>query len=441
VQSEKANPYPVKLRPEVVLRDDGEHRQMRVLIVSCVFPPEPVASSQTSVHIAQKLVTNGHAVTVLTSYPSKPAGKLYPGYSRRLIDRKRMPEGYELIRCFSTLSSRSRLMNRFMENISFGLTSSVAAFFVWRPDVIYANSWPLFATGMLFIVAKMRRIPMVISVQDIYPESLVSQGRTINNKWIMNCLRRWDGVIARGCRALIVISKRFADLYRNERRVPAERVHIVPNWGDDSLESMDEEQISKFGISNGIPPNARVFAYGGNIGVAAGVETLIQAALKLKTASVFRLLIAGAGSQLQACQKLARDHDDGQVIFHSPWKTEETGLVLGLAEVLLLPTHGQQASVSVPSKLISYWMAGRPVIAMAWPRSDLADLIEESGGGWLVEPDRPDLLAVKIQEVLSLSPAELQRRGEAGRDFAARNLTRKICLPRVVSILEQVAVK
>ena len=414
---------------------------MHVLLVSCAFPPEPVVSSQTSAHIAQKLVANGHTVTVLTSYPSKPAGKLYPGYSRRLIDRKRTPGGYELIRCFSTLSSRSRLINRFTENISFGLTSSVAALFVWRPDVIYANSWPLFATGMLFIVAKMRRIPIVISVQDVYPESLVSQGRAVAKNLFMNCLRWWDGVIARGCRTLIVISKRFADFYRYERRVPAERIHIVPNWGDDSVGNMDEEQISKFGISKGIPPNARVFAYGGNIGVAAGVETLVQAALKLQTTSVFRLLIAGAGSQLHACQELARDHDDGRVIFHSPWKTEETGLVLGLAEVLLLPTRGQQASVSVPSKLISYWMAGQPVIAMAWPRSDLADFIEESGGGWLVEPDRADLLAAKIQEVLGLSRAELRQRGEAGRDFAARNLTRKICLPRVVSILEQVVVK
>lgn len=432
---------PMKPRPEAVLSDKAGYRYMRALVVSCVFPPEPVASSRTSAHIVQGLAAKGHTVTVITSYPSKPAGKNYPGYSRRILERKKTPEGYELIRCYSTLSAKSRLTNRFLENLSFGLTSSIAALFLRRPEVIYANSWPLFATGMLFLVAKIRRIPMVISVQDIYPESLVSQGRSINNEWMMNCLRWWDGVIARGCRAVIVISKRFADHYRMERGVPAARVHIVPNWGDDPLESACEDRVSQFRARIGIPPSARIFAYGGNIGVAAGVETLIQAALKIKMPLNFRLLIAGEGSQLQACRELVRDHDDSQVIFHSPWKSEETSLVLGLAEVLLLPTRGKQSTVSVPSKLISYWLAGRPVIAMARPQSDLADLIEESGGGWLVAPDRADLLSDKIQEVLRLNPAELRRRGEAGRDFAVRNLTRNICLPGVVRILEQAAAR
>jgi glycosyltransferase involved in cell wall biosynthesis len=414
---------------------------MRVLLISCVFPPEPVVSGKTSVHIAQELVKRGHTVTVITSFPSKPAGKLYPGYSRRLLTREQAPEGFVLIRCFSFLSSKSNLSNRFMENLSFGLTSGVAVLFSMRPDVIYSNSWPVFATGVLFIVAKMRRIPFVISVQDVYPESLVSQGRVVSKNLFMNWLRWWDGVIARGSRAVIVISERFADLYREGRQVPKERVHVVPNWGDEQVENIDAGRIIQFKKAKNIPENARVFVYGGNIGVAAGVETLVEAALKVQTAEVFRLLIAGAGSQLQACKDLAQGQVEGRAIFHSPWYPEETDLMLNLAEVLLLPTRGRQAYVSVPSKLISYWLAGKPVIALALPQSTLADFVEQSGGGWLVEADRPDLLAAMIQEVLGLSPAELRRRGEAGRDFAVRNLTRGICLPRVVNILEQVAVK
>ena len=130
---------------------------MHILVVSCVFPPEPVVSSQTSAQIAQGLVERGHTVTVITAFPSRPAGELYPGFTRRLFARKQMQEGFELVRCFSSLSPKSRLVSRFMENLSFGLTSSMVAMFALRPDVIYANSWPIFATGLLFIVAKARQ--------------------------------------------------------------------------------------------------------------------------------------------------------------------------------------------------------------------------------------------------------------------------------------------
>ena len=414
---------------------------MRVLVVSCVFPPEPVISSQTSAQIAQALVERGHTVTVITAFPNRPAGQLYPGYTRRLFAREQAQEGFGLLRCFSSLSPKSRLVSRFMENFSFGLTSSVAALLSQRPDVIYSNSWPIFATGLLFIVAKARRIPLVVSVQDIYPESLVLQKRALTKNRLAGWLSRLDGIIARGSRAVIVISDRFADFYRGERRVPPERVHVIPNWGDGRAVRADAEQVTQFRKAMGIPLDARVFAYGGNIGLAAGVETLILAAPYLKEASQFRLLIAGEGSQLSVCQRLARDLDDGRVLFHTPWRSEDTGLLLGLAEVLLLPTRGQQSKVSVPSKLISYWLAGRPVIALAWPQSDLADFMKQSGGGWLVEPDRPDLLAAKIREVMSLSPAELRRRGEAGRGFAARNLIREICLPYLVAVLERAGAK
>jgi colanic acid biosynthesis glycosyl transferase WcaI len=98
---------------------------MHILIVSCVFPPEPVVSSQTSAQIAQALVERGHDVTVIAPFPSRPAGKLYPGYSRRLYERKH-ESGFGLIHCFTFLSAESRMASRFMENISFGLTSGVA---------------------------------------------------------------------------------------------------------------------------------------------------------------------------------------------------------------------------------------------------------------------------------------------------------------------------
>lgn len=114
-------------------------------------------------------------------------------------------------------------------------------------------------------------------------------------------------------------------------------------------------------------------------------------------------------------------------------------MILAAADILVLPTHGGQSMASVPSKLLAYMLAGRPIIAVALAGSDLAEMIEGSGCGWVVEPGRPGSLAEKLREVSGIGPEELSRRGLAGRQFALRNFTQETCLPRVVEILERAA--
>ena len=205
---------------------------MRVLVISCVYPPEPVVSAQTSAQIAEMLAHTNHTVTVVTSFPSRPAGKLFPGFSRKLVQRERTESGIEIVRCFSTLSPESRMFSRLLENLSFGLTGGWQALVAKRPQVVYANTWPIVATGLLFLVAKLRRIPVVISVQDVYPEALMTQQRIRDDGFMVRFLRWIDGVIARNSAHVIVISERFAEIYHDRRRVPPDRLSLVPNWID-----------------------------------------------------------------------------------------------------------------------------------------------------------------------------------------------------------------
>lgn len=411
---------------------------MRVLIVSCVFPPEPVVSSRTSFQVAEELVARGHEVTVVAPFPSRPAGRLYPGYRRGLVRRERDPRGFELVRCFSALSPRSSMASRLMENLSFGVTGGAAALLGARPDVVYANTWPVFATGILAGVARLRGVPLVVSVQDVYPESLVSQGRIRDDGLLARALRAVDGAIARGTRELIVISERFARTYRETRGVPAERTHAIPNWGDAPTAPAGGEGV-RLRERLGVPPGACLVVYGGNVGVAAGVETVVEAFRHLGDRDDVRLLVAGEGSSLDACRALAAEAAPGRILFESPWRAEDTAGVLAAADVFVLPTRGSQSLASVPSKLVSYMLAERPVVAMALPGSDLADMVEESGGGWLVEPDRPEELAAVLREVASLDPEERARRGRAAFAFASGRLTRDSCLPRICDLLETAA--
>ena len=411
-------------------------KPMHLFVVSCVFPPEPVVSARTSAQIAAALVARGHQVTVVAPFPNRPSGVLYPGYVRRLYYRQRSSQGFDVIRCFSVLSPRSSMVGRFLENLSFGVTGGWTVLIGRRPDVIYANTWPLFAAGILSLVAWLRHAPLVISVQDIYPDSLVVQGRIRAEGMLARWLRWLDGIVARGARAVIVISERFAAIYRDQRRVAPQRLHVIPNWIDGSSITLDDRS-NQFRRQKGIPDESFVVVYGGNIGMAAGVETVIESFRYQRDVGNLRLVIAGEGNNLAACQDLAKRIAPERILFHCPWPIHETSTVLRAADLLVLPTQGSQSIASVPSKLIVYMLTARPVVALALPHSDLAEMVKRSGCGWVIRPDRPELLTAKIKEIMLLGSSELVRRGQAGRKFALRNLTSETCLPLILDVLEK----
>jgi glycosyltransferase involved in cell wall biosynthesis len=412
---------------------------MHCLIVSCVFAPEPVVSARTSTEVAEWLSKAGHQVTVIAPFPNRPGGKLYAGYKRVLRHQERSPDGYTLIRCYATFSQDSSMSSRFMENITFGISGALAALFVRRPDVIYANTWPVFASALLALVARVRRIPLVVSIQDVYPESLVAQGRTAGDSVLARFLRSIDAFVAASAAALVVISDTFAEIYTKTRAIAGERIAVIPNWLSSQTVTLSAAAGAELRARLGIPLDAPLAVYGGNIGVAAGVETLVQAMQHLPASANLHLLIAGDGSQLAECRLLAEQAPPGKVFFLSPWPAKETSAVLSAADILVLPTRGAQSLASVPSKLITYMLAAKPIVAQAVPGSELARTMDRAGCGFVVEPDSPEALARTLHLTAELPPQERADRAAAGRSYALQYMTTEANLPRLITVLESAA--
>jgi len=410
---------------------------VNITVVSCVFPPEPVVSSRTSYDVAQELAARGHQVTVIAPFPNRPAGRLYAGYRRALFRSEAAPEGFRLVRCGSLFSRRSSMLSRLGENVSFGIASSLALLARRRPAAIYVNTFPIFAAGLVTLVARLRRIPLVLSVQDIYPESLVSQRRRGSGlvSRILLALDRW---IVRGAAAIVVISEHFAEHYRRTRRIDASRVHVVPNWlpsaGTEETSSVLAEECRN---RNGIPRDAFLLVYGGNVSVSAAVETVIEAFRYLGDAPDIHLLIAGEGASLDQCRRLATEIAPTRIHFQNAWSG--TMDVLHAADAVVLPTRAAQSMASVPSKLISYLLSARPVIAMALDDSDTARTIATSGAGIVIAPDDPQRTAEAIREIARRPAQERRAMGARGRAWALKNVTRESCLPPVIALIEKVA--
>jgi glycosyltransferase involved in cell wall biosynthesis len=344
-----------------------------------------------------------------------------------------MAPGYTLTHCFGTFSRNSTMISRLAENLSFGISSGLRILLGSRPDVIYSNSWPIFATGIVAMVAKLRRVPLVLRVQDVYPESLDSQGRITRRSWVFNLLRQCDRMIAHLSAQLLVISPQFQKLYENDRGVQAGNIHVVPNWGNDDPIEANPGQSVAFRRKLGIPEDAFVAVYAGNVGVASNAEMLVDVFAKLKNETHIYLVIAGDGSQLDLCRDKAARQQLDRIIIHTPWKLEETQPVLHMADVLLLPTKGKQSLNSIPSKLITYLLSGRPVIAAVLPESDTAGAVQDGRAG------SADQMAEVIFKASGQSKESLVRTGSAGREFALQRLTRDSNLPQIIDIVEKAA--
>jgi glycosyltransferase involved in cell wall biosynthesis len=147
--------------------------------------------------------------------------------------------------------------------------------------------------------------------------------------------------------------------------------------------------------------------------------------------------LAGGGNSLPGCLALIQKHQLTRVRVHSPWHQSETYSLLSAADLCILPTQGEQSLVSVPSKLLSYMLAGRCILALASSQSETARVITASQSGWVLSVGDSTSLAGFIRDIARLPLEERNKRGEAGGTFVHKHFSSSENLPKVVGILIQ----
>jgi glycosyltransferase involved in cell wall biosynthesis len=394
----------------------------KVVIINAVYPPEPVVSAQLGRDLAEQLARFRAKVTVLCPLPSRPVGAKYPGLSTFKGNRV-VQEGWtDVIRLDSHTSPESGLIGRMRESFSFGrnVCHCLVQYFQ-DVDVVYANAWPLFSQALIARHCTLRGIPLVLHIQDIYPESLLGKLPGFLGRLVAVPLTAWDRRIARQAARVVVISENMRQTYIHGRGLAPEKVVTIRNWVDESrfvCLPARETACEKYGV----PKNLFTFLYLGNIGPVAGVEGLIEAfhAVRLNQA---QLVIAGDGSAKTACVDLAKRLEVNNVRFISDPEVENVPLIQSLGHVFLLPMRKGAGLSSIPSKLMAYLFSQRPVLATVDAASDTARCICEANCGWVGEPENVSWLAAKMAEVSSMPESALSALGQQGRAYGLRHFS------------------
>lgn len=403
---------------------------MKIVILSQWYPPEPQSVVSD---LAETLAAEGHDVTVLTGFPNFPSGRLYPGYKLKFVQRETW-NGIPLVRVpLLPYHGRSPVL-RILNLASFCAAAIVIGpWFVRRPDLIHAIQPPT-TCFPAWVLSRLWRAPFTYEVQDLWPDTLratgmVSAGRALR---LVEAYCRWA---YRKAAAIRVISEGFRTVLL-DRGVPESKVHFLPNWVDtDRYKPLDASAATP--VWDVDRPAFRVI-YAGNMGLAQGLDNVLQAAARMPADANVRFVLIGDGVEADALRAEASRLQLANVEFVAFRKPEEMPAILAAADAVLLHLKRDPLfSVTIPHKLLTYLAVGKPILACA--DGEPAAIVRDARAGVACSPGQPDALASAALELAALSPAERADLGRNGRRYASDQFERTAVVARIGRMLEAAA--
>ena len=392
----------------------------RILIISSVFPPEQVTSAYLNYDLA-KALTKEYKVSVIRPKPTRPIGAIFqggwsdPDFETVLIDSYTHPE--------------SELIGRFKEAWDFS-KKSVKYLKEHRNEIafVYNDGWQLFGLCIIAKACVKYNIPYIVPIQDIYPECLLTKSHFpgVVKKTIEAILKPIDKYYQRHAYRVRTISDEMADYLSSTRKIDRDKYLVVNNWqNDDDFKKLPElEKNDKL-----------VFEYVGSINVHANVDLIIKAFAEAKIPNS-ELRIYGGGNQKEACQQLVKDLGLINVTFGFISRNE-IPTAQAAASVLLLALPAGNGNLCLPSKLTSYLLSGRPVLASVDQDSSTKRILEGEGCGKTVIPDDKEALVRGFKDFAEMTVSEREKMGENSRNYAMTHLTKDVNLTLVINAIKQ----
>jgi len=361
-----------------------------VAIVGLNFPPEPTGIAPYTGSLAAGLQAAGLAVAAHVAHPHYPAWKIQEGFGS--WSSAESYRGVAVTRRLHYVPGSPRGVRRLISELSYGVRLAFAR--LEHPRVVIAVSPSLFATALIALRCRFfaRSTRLIVWLQDIYTLGLVETGE---GGRFASRVTRWVEVLTlRAAEKVVVIHPRFAEYVVSELGVESSRVAVIRNWTH--LPPADEIDALTAREALGWPRNVTLAVHTGNMGKKQGLDNVVEAArLADKQQCSVHFVLIGDGGERHKLEEMARDVD--RLCFVAPLDDANYRLALGAADVLVVNEKPGVASMAVPSKLTSYFDAGRPVVAASDPGGITASEVAEAKAGIVVPAgDAAALLAAVL---------------------------------------------
>jgi glycosyltransferase involved in cell wall biosynthesis len=385
---------------------------MRVLIWTQYFWPENFHINA----VARYLHQNEHdlEVTILTGKPNYPKGRIFSGYETGGVYREEF-HGCQIVRIpirARGTGSASALMLNYLSFILSGYLYAPFALLGKKYDIIfvYAPS-PLLQALPAISLAWLKRVPLVLWVQDLWPDALQATG-FIKNRWLLGMVGLAVNFVYRFSDLILIPSEGFREPVER-RGAASEKIRYHPNSADDIHAQVETHQDME--LANAIRKDFSV-VFAGNIGKAQSCETIVAAAKLLQDVPRIKFYLAGKGSMAESVSRDITAGGLGNVTMAGEIAPKDIPAIYAASSALLLTLRDEPAlSATIPSKLQGYLAAGKPIIASSSGES--ANEVIRANAGLTCSPENAEELAKAVLQLYRMSPDARTNLGENGRRY------------------------
>lgn len=391
--------------------------------------PEEIGIAPYTTGMVRHLSSRDWQVEFVTGLPHYPSWSVPEDYKTHWR-RDEVLDGVPITRLRHSVPEQQSAIRRSIYEATFFANGVASPPFKTIPD-LFVGVVPSLSGGLLAAAyARRHRRPVVIVVQDLMANAAAQSGISGGGK-AAGATRMIEGFTLRRADHVVIVADAFRRTVR-EYRVAEERISEIRNWSHIGAPCGDRETMR---ARLGWGAEEQIVLHAGNMGLKQALEYVVDAAsIAAERSPRTRFVLMGGGSQRAMLEK--RAHGLRNITFLDPRPSDEFPDVLAAADVLLVNERASVIDMSLPSKLTSYFRAGRPVLA-AVPNGSTAAEIRRSGGGITVPAEASEAIVEAVLQLAS-DPGLATQFGAAGRDYAERALSEAAVLSSYEDLFQSV---
>lgn len=396
---------------------------MHILIVTQYFWPENFRIND----LAAGLVERGNRVTVLTGIPNYPEGHFFPGYGMFKRTREEY-KGMRIVRIPIVPRGKGGALRLIINYFSYTMSACLLAPLLLRSqfDVIFFTLSPLTEGIPALLLKKIKRVPIMFLVQDLWPESLSATG-VITYSFVLKIVEKLMSFLYKGCDRILVQSRSFIPAIE-VRGADTKRIDYFPNYAEELYSPVYVESDAP---ERAVIPKGFIVMFAGNIGAAQDFPTILSAAERLKCFPDIQWVIIGDGRMRPWVETHMRERGlEKCVHLIGRYPIETMPCFFSLADVLLVTLKNEPIfCFTVPGKVLSYMACAKPIVAAI--DGEVARIMQESGSGVACAAENPEALAEAILKMHGMTDAERLQMGQKGRKYFEMNFERNRLINRL----------
>ena len=402
---------------------------MKLLIVTQYFPPEVGAAQARLLAMSRELMDAGHSVEVVTSLPNYPAGRIFPEY-RGMLRKNEVYEGISVRRIWS-YASQGVGMGRMWNYLSFLVGAALVMCGCKRPDYIFVEVPPLPLAISAILAARLWRVPVIVNVSDLWPDSAIEMG--IIGKGVaaraLLALERWTYAHAD---YVCAVTRGIMDSLESQKQVPASKLLFLPNGVDTAVFG---PRVPEAGLRDRLKLYQKnLIVYAGTHSLANGLESILDAAAELSAEPEYHFVLVGSGSAKQSLMERAHALRLDNVSFFDPVPQAEVSALYSIALCGVVSLRDIPIFRSArPAKTLAVMACGKPVL---WVCNSHGSIVSEADAGIVVDPADIRGIANAIR-ALGSNPGLAAYLGQNGRRYVEQHCTWSQVVTNWLGQLEQ----